>query len=111
MRDGSRFPQRHHPARRHRVRPADLRPQAFALLCHSRFDFQIYESLVGRKKRCLAGPALAFSWSMPSPSVQRLKLRPGVLFHDRSPMTADDVVFRWSAPTRQLRIARSSYRA
>ena len=73
--------------------PQTFDPHAIALLYHSRVNFQIYESLVGRNEDFNTEPALALSWSQPSPTVWRFKLRPGVVFHDGSPMTADDVVF------------------
>ena len=73
--------------------PQTFDPHAIALLYHSRVNFQIYESLVGRDEQFKTEPALALSWSMPLPTVWRFKLRPGVVFHDGSPMTADDVVF------------------
>jgi peptide/nickel transport system substrate-binding protein len=73
--------------------PQTFDPHAIALLYHSRVNFQIYESLVGRNAEFKAEPALALSWSQPSPTVWRFKLRPNVVFHDGSPMSADDVVF------------------
>jgi len=73
--------------------PLSFDPHAIALLYHSRVNFQVYESLVGRSEEFKTEPALALSWSQPSATVWRFRLRPGVVFHDGSPMTADDVVF------------------
>jgi peptide/nickel transport system substrate-binding protein len=53
----------------------------------------IYEPLVGRNKDLSLAPALATSWKQTSPTVWRFELRKGVLFHDGTPFTADDVVF------------------
>ncbi len=53
----------------------------------------VYEPLVGRNKDLSLAPALATKWSQPSPNVWRFELRKGVLFHDGTPFTADDVVF------------------
>jgi len=53
----------------------------------------VYEPLVGRAKDLSLAPALATSWKQTSPTVWRFELRKGVLFHDGTPFTADDVVF------------------
>jgi len=65
---------------------------------------QIYESLVSRDQNFKLEPALATSWQMTSPTSWRFKLRPGVVFHDGTPFTADDAVFsleRAMAPNSQ----------
>lgn len=53
----------------------------------------VYEPLVGRNKGLSLAPALALAWRMTAPTVWRFELRRGVVFHDGSPFTADDVVF------------------
>jgi len=53
----------------------------------------IFERLSARTKDLSLIPSLATSWEAKSPTVWRFNLRRGVLFHDGSPMTADDVVF------------------
>ncbi|MFN3376251.1 MAG: ABC transporter substrate-binding protein [Burkholderiaceae bacterium] len=53
----------------------------------------VYEPLVGRGKDLSLSPALATAWKQTSPTVWRFELRKGVVFHDGSPFTADDVVF------------------
>lgn len=68
-------------------------PHAIALLYHSRVSTQIYEGLVNRDENYKLEPALALSWQMVSPTAWRFRLRPGVLFHDGTPFTADDAVF------------------
>ena len=68
-------------------------PHAIALLYHSRVSTQLYEGLVNRNEQYKLEPALALSWQMVSPTAWRFSLRPGVLFHDGTPFTADDVVF------------------
>ncbi len=73
--------------------PQTMDPHALALLYHSRVAFQVYESLVGRDEQFKLEPALALSWQMTSPTSWRLRLRPGVYFHDGSPFSADDAVF------------------
>ncbi|HTR56789.1 MAG TPA: ABC transporter substrate-binding protein [Casimicrobiaceae bacterium] len=67
----------------------------------------IYEFLIGRDKQLNLTPELAVSWQQISPTVWRVKLRPGVKFHDGTPFTADDVVFsyqRAAEPSSQLRV-------
>lgn len=73
--------------------PQTMDPHALALLYHSRVAFQVYESLVGRDEQFRLEPALAVSWQMTAPTRWRLRLRPGVTFHDGTPFTADDAVF------------------
>ena len=73
--------------------PQTLDPHAVALLYHSRVSTQVYESLVNRDAQFRLEPSLALSWQMLNPQLWRFKLRPGVLFHDGTPFTADDVVF------------------
>ncbi len=73
--------------------PQTFDPQAIALLYHTRVVFQVYESLIGRDEQFKLEPALALSWQAVTPTVWRLKLRPGVSFHDGTPFSADDAVF------------------
>ncbi|MFM9943356.1 MAG: ABC transporter substrate-binding protein [Hyphomicrobiaceae bacterium] len=64
---------------------------------------QVYEPLVRRHLNGGLIPTLATAWSVTAdPMVWEFKLRPGVKFHDGTPLTADDVIFsltRASAPT------------
>ncbi len=54
---------------------------------------QVYEALVAYDRSLNPAPALATEWVAVSPQLWRLKLRPGVKFHDGAPFTADDVIF------------------
>ncbi|KQP13812.1 ABC transporter substrate-binding protein [Pseudorhodoferax sp. Leaf267] len=54
---------------------------------------QVYETLVSRDRELQLVPGLATAWQQLSPTVWRMQLRPGVKFHDGSPLTVDDVVF------------------
>jgi peptide/nickel transport system substrate-binding protein len=56
----------------------------------------VYETLVMRDKTMKLVPALAESWSNPSPTVWVFRLRKGVKFHDGTPFTADDVVYSFN---------------
>jgi len=73
--------------------PQTMDPQALALLYHSRVVFQIYESLVTRDQAFRIEPGLALAWKMTGPTTWRFELRPGVVFDDGQPFTADDAVF------------------
>jgi peptide/nickel transport system substrate-binding protein len=53
----------------------------------------VYDTLVQRNKDLSLAPGLATGWKQTSPTVWRFELRKGVLFHDGTPFTADDVVF------------------
>lgn len=53
----------------------------------------VYEPLVYRNKDFKLTPALATDWKLVSPTVWRFFLRKGVVFHDGTPFTADDVLF------------------
>ncbi len=59
------------------------------------FLANIYESLVRYDSNMKIKPALAESWSNPSPDVWRFKLRKNVKFHNGTPFSADDVIFSW----------------
>ena len=66
---------------------------------------QVYERLTSRDRQLKIVPGLATEWEQTGPLTWRFKLRPGVKFHDGSPLTADDVVFsiqRGQMPTSQI---------
>jgi peptide/nickel transport system substrate-binding protein len=68
---------------------------------------QVYETLVRRDKRLKLVPGLATEWAQTGPLTWRFRIRPGVRFHDGSPLTVDDVVFsieRAQAPTSQVNV-------
>ena len=54
---------------------------------------QVYERLTMRDRNLALVPSLATEWAQTGPLAWRFKLRPGVKFHDGTPLTADDVVF------------------
>ena len=53
----------------------------------------VYESLVTRGKDLKIVPSLASAWRLKSPTVWQFDLRQGVVFHDGTAFTADDVIF------------------
>jgi len=76
--------------------PADMRsmdPMALQETFTLATQGAVYEALVRTNAKLEFEPSLAVSWSQPSPTVWRFKLRPGVKFQDGAPFTADDVVF------------------
>ena len=84
--------------------PQTMDPHAVALLYHTRVYTQVYESLVNRDAQFRLEPSLALSWEAVGATNWRFRLRPGVVFHDGTPFTADDVVFsieRALGPTSQ----------
>ena len=88
--------------------PVTVDPHAANLLVSARLTQQVFDTLVFRDKSWKPIPWLAESWTQPSPTVWRFKLRAGVKFHDGTPLTADDVVFsvgRALMPTSQMRTA------
>ena len=54
---------------------------------------QVYERLTRRDRKLVIVPALATEWAQTGPLSWRFRIRPGVTFHDGTPLTADDVVF------------------
>ncbi|CAN5904221.1 ABC transporter substrate-binding protein [soil metagenome] len=65
----------------------------------------VHDSLVERDRDVRIVPGLATSWKAIDPKRWRFELRRGVVFHDGSPFTADDVVFsilRAQQPSSQL---------
>ncbi len=53
----------------------------------------VFNTLVKFNERMEIVPDLAESWTAKSPTLWAFKLRPGVLFHDGKPLTAEDVKF------------------
>jgi peptide/nickel transport system substrate-binding protein len=53
----------------------------------------VYESLVMHNADLTLVPGLAVSWKLVDPTTWQFTLRPGVTFHDGTPLTAEDVVF------------------
>ncbi len=66
----------------------------------------VYEPLITYNEKFELAPALAVSWKQDTPLIWRFELRPGVKFHDGTPLTAADVEFsiqRAMAPSSNFR--------
>jgi len=57
----------------------------------------VYDGLVYLNDRVTPQPALATSWDNPTPTTWVFHLRKGVVFHDGTPLTADDVVYTFQS--------------
>lgn len=57
------------------------------------YSKHIYGALTARDNNARTVADLAYEWSAVEPTVWEFKLREGVVFHDGTPLTADDVIF------------------
>jgi peptide/nickel transport system substrate-binding protein len=71
---------------------ATMDPYAHTESFTSNVQHHVYDPLVRRNRELKIEPALATSWSIVAPDRWRFVLRRGVVFHDGSPFSADDVV-------------------
>ena len=71
---------------------------------------QVYEALIDYDQDGRLEPKLATSWKRIDPTTWELELRPGVAFHDGTPLTSADVIFsleRAGADTSSQKAVRS----
>lgn len=73
--------------------PSSLDPQFHVLSPNMQVSLSIFEALTVQGAQGAVKPLLAESWSLASPTEWDFKLRPGVMFSDGAPLTAEDVVF------------------
>ena len=59
-----------------------------------------HEPLIYRDRNMKLEPALALSWKTVNPTTWEFKLRQGVVFHDGTKFTSDDVVFSFQRAAR-----------
>jgi peptide/nickel transport system substrate-binding protein len=69
----------------------------------------VYEPLVTLDRSMRPAPALAVSWETPTLLTWVFRLRPGVRFHDGSPLTAQDVVASFQRLLTDERLEMRSY--
>src|SRR5580700_483205 len=72
-----------------------LDPHFFHLTSNTEIHKAIYSGLVTQDADMKVVPDLAVSWRTIDDTHWEFKLRPGVIFHDGTPLTADDVVFTY----------------
>jgi peptide/nickel transport system substrate-binding protein len=72
-----------------------LDPHFFHLTSNTEIHKGIYSGLVTQDAGMKVVPDLAAAWRNLDATHWEFKLRPGVTFHDGSPLTADDVVFTY----------------
>lgn len=72
-----------------------LDPHFFHLTSNTEIHKGIYSGLVTQDADMKVVPDLAISWRTIDPTHWEFRLRPGVTFHDGTPLTADDVVFTY----------------
>ena len=70
-----------------------LDPHFFAAFPTGSSHEYLYDKLVVLDEKLKVKPALALSWKLVDNLTWEFKLRKGVVFHDGSPFTADDVLF------------------
>jgi len=87
--------------------PQTLDPHSQNETMTNMVNAELYERLTSRDPKLNLVPGLASSWTQTGALSWRFKLRPGVRFHDGTPLTADDVVFsiqRAKAPTSMIAV-------
>ena len=72
-----------------------LDPQFYHLTSNTEIHKGIYSGLVTQDADMKVVPDLAVSWRTLDDTHWEFRLRPGVIFHDGTPLTADDVVFTY----------------
>ena len=70
-----------------------LDPQYHNISPNNAFGSMVYGALIDTDGQSRLKPGLALSWTALADDVWEFKLRPGVLFHNGRPFTADDVLF------------------
>lgn len=73
--------------------PNSIDPLYFNSAANASLSKHIFDRLVHQDERQRLIPGLAVSWRPIGDDTWEFKLRPGVLFHDGTPLTADDVAF------------------
>jgi peptide/nickel transport system substrate-binding protein len=71
----------------------------------------VFEPLVALDLDMRARPCLAESWSNPDAVTWVFRLRPSIKFHDGAPLTAEDVVYSLTRPSRESGLKTASHLA
>lgn len=78
--------------------PTSMDPDFYYAAANQNVSEHIFESLVKLDADSHLIPGLAVSWRLVNPTTWEFKLRPGVAFHDGSPLTAEDVAWSLDRP-------------
>ena len=73
--------------------PTSMDPHYHNLSPNNALVRHVFEPLISSNEVQALGPGLAVSWRVVDDTTWELKLRPGVIWHDGAPFTADDVLF------------------
>lgn len=73
--------------------PSSIDPEYHTLTPNNAVAREIFDQLVEYDEKERLVPGLALSWKPVDDTTWEFKLRPGVKFHDGSPLTPDDVIF------------------
>lgn len=84
-------------------------PHAHTTAAIEAIHVNIFDYLVMRDGKGELQPALAESWEQVSDTAMRFKLREGVLFHDGTKMTAEDVKFSLERPAHDESVIQHSF--
>lgn len=76
--------------------PSSADPHYHNLTPNNQIARHIYDSIVDQDETQKIVPGLAESWKIVDDTTWEFKLRPGVKFHDGSPLTVDDIVFSFN---------------
>ncbi|MGL4444674.1 MAG: ABC transporter substrate-binding protein, partial [Alsobacter sp.] len=77
---------------------SSLDPHWQNLIPNLALSSHIFDTLVKMDADSQFVPSLAQSWKLVDDTTWEFKLRPGVTFHDGSPLTAEDVVYSLARP-------------
>ncbi len=77
---------------------SSLDPHWQNLIPNLALSAHIFDTLVRMDADSQIVPSLATSWKLVDDTTWEFKLRPGVAFHDGTPMTAEDVVYSLARP-------------
>ena len=78
--------------------PSAMDPHFHNLGANLNVAQNMFDSLVRMDPDSRLQPSLAISWKPLDSTTWEFKLRPGVTFHDGSPLTADDVIYSLGRP-------------
>ncbi len=78
--------------------PSAMDPQFHNLAANLSVSQNIFDSLVRMNPDSQITPGLAASWQHIDDQTWEFHLRPGVLFHDGTPLTAEDVIWSLTRP-------------